>query len=576
MLTAAMTARRYLLVISGWLACSLTWAGTIIRVENPLGNTTVRSVMGGSSGQVRASVQSRALRPDDVKYTKEPGMFLVQCQPADGARVDLDVTLPHTATLEATTKSGRIEINGLIRNVDLDAGDGEVKLAVPWELMRVRVVSKSKPLQVTTPALALYGFPSQNFSGFWTLYDRRNDHREGVPYEYHLGLVPLRWASGRTAVTGLVVLRRLEAYGDISVAAGRPSRLELVDVPLPADSWIKPARLAEPLLDALLVRRPKDGGQSAAPQAQKSEARRSAASSAAPFFTSNVRLVSLSFAVYDRQGHPVPGLKAEDFEVLEEGVPEKVAIAASEELPFNLVLLLDSNLTYTTHQQVADIARGFVGVARPEDRVAVYLSVVEALWMLSPLATDRTRLQEAVESLASVPPGFLPGTKPLAAVIALAYAQESLPLAPGRSALVVITDGIAWRVPPPADDRYKPPPPDLAFAKLRGATAELPVLVYPILLPRTTGGDVVGTGLMTDLRAGMQQLADASGGRLFKAESIRDMASVYAQVAEELRSVYTIGYYPQNQNFDGKYRRIQVKVKRPGLSLRTRPGYYAW
>ncbi len=160
MLTAAMTARGYLLVISACLASTVAWAGTIIRVENPLGNITVRSVMGGSSGQVRASVQSRALRPDDVRYTKEAGLFLVQCQPADGARVDVDVTVPHTATLEATTKSGRIEINGLIRYVDLDAGDGEVKLAVPWELMRVRVVSKSKPLQVTTPALALYGFPS--------------------------------------------------------------------------------------------------------------------------------------------------------------------------------------------------------------------------------------------------------------------------------------------------------------------------------------------------------------------------------------------------------------------------------
>jgi Ca-activated chloride channel family protein len=74
----------------------------------------------------------------------------------------------------------------------------------------------------------------------------------------------------------------------------------------------------------------------------------------------------------------------------------------------------------------------------------------------------------------------------------------------------------------------------------------------------------------------MQQLADASGGRLFPAKSIRDLAPVYAQVAEELRSVYSIGYYPQNQKFDGKYRRIEVRVKRPGLTLRTRPGYYAW
>jgi VWFA-related protein len=181
--------------------------------------------------------------------------------------------------------------------------------------------------------------------------------------------------------------------------------------------------------------------------------------------------------------------------------------------------------------------------------------------MLSPLTADRTRLLEAAASIASMSPGLLVGSKPLAAMIALAYVQESLPLARDRSALVVITDGITWRLPPPGQDVYKPSPPDIPFAKLRSVAAELPVLVYPVLLPRTAGG-APWTGILTDLRAGMQELADDTGGRLFKANSIRDLAPVYAQVAEELRSVYTIGYYPQNQNFDGKFR--------------TRPGYYAW
>jgi Ca-activated chloride channel family protein len=569
-----MSARHYLLVIPVCLACFSAWAGTIIRVENPSGNITVRSVMGGSSGQVRTTVQSRALRDDDVKYTKEPGLFLVQCQPADGARIDVEVTVPHASTVEAVTKTGRIEINGLIHGADLHAGDGEVRLAVPWELMRVRVASKNKPLEVTTPSLTRYAFPSQKFGAFWTLYDRKNDHLEGVPYENPLKLVRRKWASGRTTATALAVFPRYEAYGDISVTAGRLRRLELVDVPLPEDSWIKPARLAEPLLDKLLAERARTVSRSRMYEAERPEVGVTASASDTPVFTSNVRLVDFSFAVYDRQGHPVPGLKPEDFEVLEDGVPQKVAIAASEELPFNLVLLLDDvMLGPASPQQVQEIGRGFVGVARPRDRVAVYWVGVDGLWMLFPLTTDRAGLSGALGILGSVPVQTA-GNKPLAATIALAYAQESLHLARDRSALVVVTDGVALRWPNAENVYSEPAPPDLPFGKLLSVAGELPILVYPILLPASPVHSQ--GGFQTDLRTGMQQLADATGGRLFKANSIRDLAPVYAQVAEELRSVYTIGYYPQNQNFDGKYRRIQVKVKRPGLTLRTRPGYYAW
>ena len=74
----------------------------------------------------------------------------------------------------------------------------------------------------------------------------------------------------------------------------------------------------------------------------------------------------------------------------------------------------------------------------------------------------------------------------------------------------------------------------------------------------------------------MRQLSDASGGRLFEVSSLKKLADVYARVAEELRGVYTIGYYPTNQVFDGAWRPIRLRAKRSGLTLRTRPGYSAW
>jgi VWFA-related protein len=72
----------------------------------------------------------------------------------------------------------------------------------------------------------------------------------------------------------------------------------------------------------------------------------------------------------------------------------------------------------------------------------------------------------------------------------------------------------------------------------------------------------------------MDQLAAASGGRLFAASSIDDLEPVFPELAEELRSVYSVAYYPENQSFDGKWRNVAVEV-RPGVVIRARPGYFA-
>ncbi len=70
-------------------------------------------------------------------------------------------------------------------------------------------------------------------------------------------------------------------------------------------------------------------------------------------------------------------------------------------------------------------------------------------------------------------------------------------------------------------------------------------------------------------------MAHASGGRVFPAESIADLESVFPLIESELRSVYTLGYYPQDQNFDGGWRPVEVQVSRPSTAVRARPGYYA-
>jgi VWFA-related protein len=278
----------------------------------------------------------------------------------------------------------------------------------------------------------------------------------------------------------------------------------------------------------------------------------------APLFVSNVRLVNLLVSVSDRAGHPISNLRPEEFEVFEDGVPQKVAVAGSGEVPFNLVLLVDlSGSTIRDRPAMKEAARRFVAVTRPQDRIALYVLADGQFQVLSTLTADRKRLGELIEQIPD-----LRGGTPLYAAMVLAYAEELAARPQERNALVVISDGMD-------DGLVTQKAACVPFDRLRRAAAVMPALIYPIHLD--SRNIFYGARALRQMR----QLAEASGGRLFPAQSIQDLDPVYEQVAGELRSVHTLAYYPANQKFDGRWRRIQVRVKRAGAQVRTRAGYYA-
>jgi VWFA-related protein len=70
-------------------------------------------------------------------------------------------------------------------------------------------------------------------------------------------------------------------------------------------------------------------------------------------------------------------------------------------------------------------------------------------------------------------------------------------------------------------------------------------------------------------------LADKSGGRLLRADTLASLPDAFAQIAAELRTQYAIGYYPTNKDRNGTFRKIKVTSSRKGVKLRARPGYRA-
>jgi Ca-activated chloride channel family protein len=71
----------------------------------------------------------------------------------------------------------------------------------------------------------------------------------------------------------------------------------------------------------------------------------------------------------------------------------------------------------------------------------------------------------------------------------------------------------------------------------------------------------------------LKELADRSGGQVNRADTLTMLPQAFAAIAAELRTQYSLGYYPTNREKDGKYRKIQVKTTRKDVAIRARPGY---
>jgi Ca-activated chloride channel family protein len=276
-------------------------------------------------------------------------------------------------------------------------------------------------------------------------------------------------------------------------------------------------------------------------------------------FRSGVDLVSFGVTVTDKGGRFIRDLQAADFEVTEDGAKQAIRFfsngSAEEQAPPELHLgvlfdqsgSMEEDLTLSqgavikflnTLQDAADIT---LVDFTTEVRVARYSQadfprLVERI---------RTRTAEGYTALYDALGVYLDG----------ASFEE------GRKVLVLYTDG--------ADNAS-----ELPFGDLLTLLRASDVTVYSIGFLEHQGG---GTARF-DHRSRLQQIAEITGGQAFFPTSMKDLDAVYDKVQSEIRAQYLIGYLSTNSRTDGSWRRVDIKVTRPGLKdirVRTRAGYYA-
>lgn len=291
-------------------------------------------------------------------------------------------------------------------------------------------------------------------------------------------------------------------------------------------------------------------------------------------------LVTIPVRVMTRGGRPVPDIKQSEFKIFENGEEQEIAYFSNQDAPFTVALMLD--MSYSSVFKLNEIqaaAMLFIAQLRKEDKVMI-VSFDEKVRILCEATDNRKALRYAIEAAK-----IGSGTSVYTAVDKVL--NEKFRSIAGRKAIVLLSDGV--------DTTSK-------VAKAAGIIRdidEMDTLVYPIqydtfddvresrrkdamvLYDDNDKPYIVESPLVkgekeedySEAREFLLDIASHSGGRVQRVNSTTNLNSAFARIAEELRKIYSLGYYPNSEKTPGTRYTIRVRVYRPDLDIRARDNY---
>ena len=266
----------------------------------------------------------------------------------------------------------------------------------------------------------------------------------------------------------------------------------------------------------------------------------------------DVNLVNVIASVLDQNNRPVANLQKDQFEVYEEGKPQKIELFETEtKQPLGLALMIDSSLSEIKELQFeSEAAARFIGsVVRPNDRMGVF-QFADAVTQLGSFSDNVLQLQTAVRH---VTPGD--GT---ALYDAVYLGSDALGKGPAdrRNVLILITD--AGETTSRAD-----------FETARRAAVRAQALLYTIVIRPGRSEN----GRNTAGEHALETIADNTGGAMYYPDQLSQLDEIFNRIDRELRTQYRLGYYPQPRPPQGAYRSIEVRLK-GDYKVRYRKTYY--
>ncbi|HVL68858.1 MAG TPA: VWA domain-containing protein [Vicinamibacterales bacterium] len=262
--------------------------------------------------------------------------------------------------------------------------------------------------------------------------------------------------------------------------------------------------------------------------------------------------VPLFVTVTDEQRRLVGGLEREDFEVYDNGRLQEISLFDNQTTPINVIVMLDTSGSMTLIlDRVKQAAEQFLIRLLPEDtgRVGAFNDKIE-FHPKDEFTSDRDLL---IRSLKELDFGY-----PTRLWDAIDESIRRLEPITGRKAVLVFTDGADTASRRDLDD------------VLEQARAK-DIMVYAIGLETEI---FIGTRRQrSSPDRGLKKLAEETGGGFFLLKKEDDLGPTFTRVAQELHSQYVLGFTPAV--LDGKVHRLDVKVKKPGMTPRARRSYVA-
>ena len=271
---------------------------------------------------------------------------------------------------------------------------------------------------------------------------------------------------------------------------------------------------------------------------------------------SGVELVSLNVTVTEGSNKYATDLSEEDFEVYEDGAKQKLTFFSKSQQPISLALLLDTSASMDERMGIAqEAAIGFAKQLHKEDQAEV-IDFDSQVRILSPFTNDAVSLEKAIR--ATTPNG---STSLYNAIYISLKELKKTKVASAseirRQAIVLRSDG---------DDTSSL----IEFDEVLDLAKRSETAIYAIGLRQ---GEIARREFK-EAEFVLKQLATETGGRAYFPTDARELAKIYQTIWDELSSQYSIAYSSGNPKRDGAWRRVQVRLLKPGLTARTKQGYY--
>ncbi len=273
--------------------------------------------------------------------------------------------------------------------------------------------------------------------------------------------------------------------------------------------------------------------------------------------TVNVPVVNLDVLVTTKDGQTIPGLKKENFKIMEDGQPQQIATFNQSEAPITAVLLIEfASTNYDFMVEALNASYAFANTLKKDDWVAV-ISYDMKPYILADFTQDKRAVYAALNELR------IPGFSETNLFDALFDTLDRTDRIEGKKYVILVSTGV---------DTFSKLNLDSILKKIKSTKD---VTIYPISVGfaareycevhhcRTRG--IIPVGHMDYLQADneMKTFASLTGGRAYFPRFQGELPEIFHDIAADIRNQYSISYHPTNAKLDGTYRKLKVELQAP-------------